>query len=108
MELASEAAAALGVTVLKGRVLSADTFLADPERARLLRENLAGACVEMEGAATAQVCCSGVPFVVVRSISDRADGGAKPDFREFTALAAASRSRLLTGCSGAYDCLTQG
>jgi len=98
VELASEAAAALGVTVLKGRVLSADTFLADPDRARLLRENLAGACVEMEGAATAQVCAAaGVPFVVVRSISDRADGGAKPDFREFTALAARQSFEVVNG-----------
>lgn len=72
-----------------GRVLSGDTFLADPERAALLHRDLHGSCVEMEGAAVAQVCAaSSVPFVVIRSVSDRADGSASPDFREFTALAA--------------------
>ncbi len=89
VELAAEAAGGLGVRVRTGRVLSGDIFMADPARARQLHADLAGSCVEMEGAAVAQVCAAaGVPFVIVRSISDRADGGAKPDFREFTELAA--------------------
>ena len=38
-------------------------------------------CVEMQGAAVAQVChLNGVPFVIVRVISDRADGTAPGDF----------------------------
>lgn len=98
VRLAAEAARPLGVKVVRGRVLSADTFLADPERASELRDRLQGACVEMEGAAVAQVCtAAGVPFVVIRSISDRADGGAKPDFREFTGLAARQSLEVVTG-----------
>ena len=43
----------------------------------------------MEGAAVAQVCARwGVPWAIVRSISDTADHGAQVDFRAFTVDAA--------------------
>lgn len=97
-ELALAAAAELPVTSFSGRVLSGDTFLADPARAAGLRQRFAGSCVEMEGAAVAQVCAAaGVPFVIIRSISDRADGGAKPDFRQFTELAARQSLKVVDG-----------
>ncbi|MGP0585888.1 5'-methylthioadenosine/adenosylhomocysteine nucleosidase [Paenibacillus timonensis] len=73
-----------------GRVLSGDQFIADPEFVgSVLYRELDGACVEMEGAALAQVCHrNGVPFIVLRSISDKADGSADVNFSEFTTLAA--------------------
>jgi len=40
---------------------------------------------------------AGVPFVIVRSISDHADGGASPDFREFTQAAARNSHAVVTG-----------
>ena len=41
-------------------------------------------CVEMEGAALAQVCCEfNIPFVVIRIISDSADNNAHFDFGNF-------------------------
>jgi adenosylhomocysteine nucleosidase len=43
----------------------------------------------MEGAAVAQVCSAwGVPWVVLRSISDTAQHDANVDFRAFTEVAA--------------------
>ena len=40
--------------------------------------------VEMEGAAVAQVCAAfGLPYAVVRTISDRADASAHVDFERF-------------------------
>ncbi|MGG3453578.1 5'-methylthioadenosine/adenosylhomocysteine nucleosidase [Paenibacillus rhizolycopersici] len=73
-----------------GRVLSGDQFIADPDFVgSILYRELDGACVEMEGAALAQVCHrNGVPFIVLRSISDKADGSADVNFAEFTELAA--------------------
>ncbi|MNO19135.1 5'-methylthioadenosine/S-adenosylhomocysteine nucleosidase [compost metagenome] len=73
-----------------GRVLSGDQFIADPEFVgSVLYKELDGVCVEMEGAALAQVCHrNGVPYIVLRSISDKADGSADVNFAEFTALAA--------------------
>lgn len=41
-------------------------------------------CVEMEGAAVAQVCDDhATPFAAVRTISDSADHAAAPDFERF-------------------------
>ena len=53
--------------------------------AHTLRERLPDAlCLEMEGAAMAQVCHEfGVPFAVMRVISDSADHTAKTDFTDF-------------------------
>ena len=93
VRLAYEASKALpGGRVLKGRVLSGDQFVADRETVRRLHEELQGVCVEMEGAAVAQVCAmNGVPYVVIRSMSDKADGSAHVNFAEF-AVQAANRS----------------
>ncbi len=96
------AARALGeVAVVSGRVLSGDQFIADKERARALFETFGGLCAEMEGAAVAQVCShAGVPFVIIRSLSDSADGGAEGDFRAFTPLAARRARDVVLGMLG--------
>lgn len=79
-----------------GKVLTGDQFIANRETVRELRETMGGACIEMEGAAVAQVCAmNGVPFVVIRSMSDRADGGAPESFEAFTVEAANRSYRLV-------------
>lgn len=97
--LALEAAAELeGVRAVSGRIASGDQFISDVARVRVLRERFHAACAEMEGAAVAQVCARwGVPFVIVRSISDTADQDAHVDFRSFTPLAAARAKRVVRG-----------
>lgn len=89
---AEEAASGvLGVQVRVGRVASGDTFLASAAAAARLRSEFGAVCAEMEGGAVAQVCARwGVPFVIIRSISDSADHGANVDFRKFTRVAAAN------------------
>ena len=50
-------------------------------------------CVEMEGAAVAQVCHEyEVPCAIVRTISDRADGTACVDFSRFLSEVASAYS----------------
>lgn len=74
--------------VISGRILSGDQFIADREKVIQLYHELGGACTEMEGAAVAQVCyLNQIPFVIIRSISDKADGSADVNFLEFTELA---------------------
>jgi adenosylhomocysteine nucleosidase len=76
------------VQIVTGRVLSGDQFIADKEKVQIMYNELQGSCVEMEGAAVAQVChLNQVPFVVIRSLSDKADGSAHTNFLEFTKLA---------------------
>ncbi len=85
-----------GGRILKGRVLSGDQFIADRDKVKQLHIELSGACTEMEGAAVAQVCqMNQVPFVVIRSMSDKADGSAHINFSEFTQLAADHSYRLV-------------
>lgn len=76
----------------KGKVLSGDQFIADRTVVKRLYEELGGACTEMEGAAVAQVCfMNTIPHVIIRSMSDKADGSAHINFAEFT-VEAANRS----------------
>src|SRR5262249_7219491 len=68
-----------------GEVASGDRFIASRADRNQIKTDLPGlACVEMEGAAVAQVCHEyRVPFVVIRTISDAADEAASTDFPRF-------------------------
>lgn len=83
-----------GKTV-RGRVLTGDQFITrkDFDSHRYLVDELRGDAVEMEGAGVGLVAVvNKVPFVLVRTISDRADTNAKTDFHAF--LPRASRNSL--------------
>jgi adenosylhomocysteine nucleosidase len=68
-----------------GVVASGDKFFASATEVEDLRRRLPDtACVEMEGAAAAQVCAEyGIPFGVMRTISDSADENSVHDFPRF-------------------------
>jgi adenosylhomocysteine nucleosidase len=72
-------------TVHRGVVSSGDLFVGNGQALDALRAALPDAlCVEMEGAAVAQVCHEyGVPCAVLRTVSDRADSAAHTDFGLF-------------------------
>jgi len=71
--------------VFVGTIASGDQFIAHPEKIAELRSAIPDLlCVEMEGAAVAQVCHEyGLPYLVIRSISDKADHSAPMDFLSF-------------------------
>lgn len=96
-DLAVRAAKAFtDVTVITGRIVSGDQFIASVEKVAWLRETFGAACAEMEGASVAQVCARAkIPFVIIRSMSDTADHDAKVSFREFTPLAAGRAKTLV-------------
>ena len=67
-----EAAPEIGV--FEGRVVSGDQFICDRAKKNEIKKIFGGLCTEMEGAAIAQAAyVNGVPFVIVRAISDKAD-----------------------------------
>ncbi len=68
-----------------GSIASGDQFVADVAKVAALRQEIPDLqAIEMEGAAMAQVAHEhGVPFVVMRTISDRADHTAHLDFPRF-------------------------
>lgn len=97
-----------GVQVVSGRILSGDQFVASREKVQWLYEQFQAHCTEMEGASVGQVCAmNSVPFVVVRSMSDKADGSAHVNFVEFTKLASersyAIVRNMLKATTGAPD-----
>ncbi len=69
----------------QGLIISGDRFVSSAAEVQALRRDLPDAlCVEMEGAAIAQVCHDyKIPFAAVRSISDKADDNAHIDFPKF-------------------------
>ena len=88
----------VGERVLEGRVASGDQFVASREKVAWLRETFGAACAEMEGAAVAQVCArAGVPFVVIRAISDTADGAAEVDYPSFMPQVARTAKAVVRG-----------
>lgn len=82
--------------VKQGRVLSGDQFIASREVVNQLHTDLEGTCTEMEGAAVAQVCSMNqIPYVVIRSMSDKADGSAHVNFAEFTKQASENSYKIV-------------
>lgn len=90
IQLASQAAEAVHpghVTV--GRVASGDLFVAEKKAKDRIIATTQGMCTEMEGAAIAQTAYrNGVPFVILRAISDKADNSAEMDYPTFERIAA--------------------
>ena len=77
-------------------MVSGDQFIADRERKETIRETFQGLCCEMEGAAIAQTAyLNGIPFCIVRAISDKADGSDVMDYPVFEKKAAADCARLI-------------
>lgn len=68
-----------------GDIASGDKFFANTQEKNVLFEKLPKTvCVEMEGAAVAQVCYEyNIPFTILRTISDTADEKSYIDFPSF-------------------------
>jgi adenosylhomocysteine nucleosidase len=83
--------------IVKGLIATGDSFMEDPERVNYIRnkfENLQA--VEMEAAAVAQVAHQfGVPFVIIRSLSDIAGKQSEISFDQFIDQAARHSSALV-------------
>ena len=72
-----------------GRVATGDQFVADKTLKERIIANTGADCTEMEGAAIAHTAWkNGVPFVIIRAISDKADDSAEMDYPTFEAIAA--------------------
>ena len=72
-----------------GRVASGDQFVCSREQKEYIIHHTGALCTEMEGAAIAHTAWrNGIPFVVIRAISDKADDSADMDYPTFEAIAA--------------------
>lgn len=97
-ELAAAAArvAMPDAQVITGRIVSGDRFVNDADEKVYLASELGGACCEMEGAAIAQVALlNEVPYVIMRVISDNADGSPAMDYEKMEPIAAAKSTEVI-------------
>ena len=72
-----------------GRIASGDQFICSKEQKDTIIANTGASCAEMEGASIAHTAYrNGIPFVIIRAISDKADDSAEMDYPTFEAIAA--------------------
>ncbi|ELY2621418.1 5'-methylthioadenosine/S-adenosylhomocysteine nucleosidase [Cronobacter malonaticus] len=94
---AQETIEKLNLHAVRGLVVSGDAFINGSVNLAKIRHNFPQAiAVEMEATAIGHVCHNfGVPFVVVRAISDVADQQSHLSFEEFLAVAAKQSSLMV-------------
>lgn len=82
--------------ITTGIVVTGDQFISSAAKVAQLRTGFNADATEMEGAAVAQVCYQqGVPCLVIRSLSDRADENASNDMLNFYKTAARNSATLV-------------
>ena len=89
VEILADTAKGLGVSYMVGTVATGDRFVCDKADKELITSRFGAAACEMEGGAIAHTAyVNSTPFVVVRAISDSADGDACMDYMAFLPKAA--------------------
>ncbi|XXM73651.1 5'-methylthioadenosine/S-adenosylhomocysteine nucleosidase [Lysinibacillus sphaericus] len=83
--------------VVSGLIATGDSFMNDPARVEAIRDKFTGLqAVEMEAAAIAQVAHQfGVPFVIIRSLSDIAGKESDVSFEQYLEKAALHSARMV-------------
>ena len=83
------------IQVFNGRIASGDQFVCDQDVKNRIVSEFSAYATEMEGAAIGQAAyLNEIPFLVVRAISDKADGSAQMDYSEFEKAAVDHSVRL--------------
>ena len=82
--------------VFKGTIATGDQFIASEEYVKRLKEEYNAYACEMEGASVGAICIKyGKPFVVIRALSDKADGKAHSSYKNFGDIAGANSSHIV-------------
>ena len=89
-------AKACGLTVVSGTVATGDQFISSDSKKNFIRDTFGAIACEMEGGAIGHVCyVNGIPFAILRAISDGGDEAAQMDYPTFARMAAANSVRVL-------------
>lgn len=87
--------------IVEGVIVTGDVFVSSAPWRDEIRSSFGASAVEMEGAAMVQACRQfGVPCLVVRSITDRADGQAMTNYKQFIAAASENAAALVAAIVG--------
>lgn len=85
-----------GEKIHRGTVASGDLFISSDKIKTKLNEKFDAICAEMEGGAIGHTCfANGVPFAVIRSISDNGDENSQIDYPTFKIIAANISTKIL-------------
>lgn len=85
-----------GIRFVRGVVATGDQFICTKAQKDSLRDRFRAVACEMEGGAVAQICAmNGVPFCVLRAISDNADEQATLDYPAFVRAMAAKMAAVV-------------
>ncbi len=85
------------IKVFEGRVVTGDIFVSEKKMKDKMIAEFNGMCTEMEGAAIAHTAwLNKVPFLIIRSISDKADDSASMDYPSFQKKAIENEEKLIT------------
>ena len=94
--LLERAAQAAGIRTESASIATGDQFIASEEYVKILQNDFHAIACEMEGAAIAVVCSEyEMPFVVIRAMSDKADGLAHESYENMADRAADNSSRII-------------
>ena len=78
-----------------GLIITGEAFISGQQREDLIRR-FHPLCVDMESAAVAQVCWfAGTPLLIIRSLSDQADGDAQEVYEENIAASSLNATEIL-------------
>ena len=81
---------------IQGLIVSGDQFVEENRKKQILSNFSDALCVEMEGASLAHICIKfNIDFLVIRTISDSADGTSPMDYADFKVLAADKAASLV-------------
>jgi len=94
--LAKQVAKELDIPIKEGIIATGDQFIACEDKKCFIQDTFEADALEMEGASVATVCDAlGVPFFILRSISDAADMDAGFNFEEFVESSAKISAEFL-------------
>lgn len=94
----------IGAAMHTGRIISGDIFVNDNDVKQTLYKKFGAKCCEMEGAAIAHTAQeNNVPFVVIRSISDKADDDSAGDFDAFVIKACEVSKKLMLELLSSFE-----
>lgn len=82
--------------IVIGTIATGDIFCTSIKMKEKIRKKFEADCVEMEGAAIAQVCfLDEIPFLIIRSISDSPNGKNEIDFNQYLKMASGRCAEFL-------------
>ncbi len=85
-----------GEKIHRGTIASGDTFIAGEDMKTKIASAFGAVCGEMEGGAIAQTAAAnGIPFAVLRSVSDGGDSAAAMDYPTFKKTAAEKSTAII-------------